>query len=387
MIRVRFNCSIFWSFTPSSESGIRMDHWRFLQTILVFSASFNVAVGFTKTDELINGIGTNVQEPFNSLETFLHQDSGSWKTHLIKMIAPKAEKTDAELPEKFDAREKWPDCPTIGHIYDQSACGSSWAIASASVMSDRICIESRKKVSISANDLMTCCKNCTKSQDGCLGGFVSRAWHYWVTEGIVTGGDYGSEEGCKPYPFPKCSHAKESSSKYSKCSEVVAKQGNMYSADMCSDMCADNRISSQKTKYTGKQWYYVPAKEQEIMREIYKHGPVSATFNIYESFFNYTGGIYSDCAKETSGRFLGKYSVKILGWGKDETEKYWLVANSWNEEWGENGFFRIRRGNNTCKIEGDVVAGKLLLTGSAAYAKDFLPLVFLIFISALWNVL
>ena len=30
------------------------------------------------------------------------------------------------LPETFDARQKWPDCPSIGTIRDQGHCGSCW---------------------------------------------------------------------------------------------------------------------------------------------------------------------------------------------------------------------------------------------------------------------
>ena len=33
---------------------------------------------------------------------------------------------DEKLPEFFDARQKWPDCPTIGEIRDQGNCGSCW---------------------------------------------------------------------------------------------------------------------------------------------------------------------------------------------------------------------------------------------------------------------
>ena len=29
----------------------------------------------------------------------------------------------------------------------------------------------------------------------------------------------------------------------------------------------------------------------------------------------------------------------------------WKVANSWGTEWGEDGFFRIKRGDNECLVE------------------------------------
>ena len=33
---------------------------------------------------------------------------------------------DVVLPESFDAREQWPNCPTIKEIRDQGSCGSCW---------------------------------------------------------------------------------------------------------------------------------------------------------------------------------------------------------------------------------------------------------------------
>ena len=36
--------------------------------------------------------------------------------------------------------------------------------------------------------------------------------------------------------------------------------------------------------------------------------------------------------------------------------KYWLCANSWGPKWGEDGYFRILRGTDECKIESFIVA-------------------------------
>lgn len=83
------------------------------------------------------------------------------------------------------------------------------------------------------------------------------------------------------------------------------------------------------------------------------HGPVEAAFTVYEDFLTYKSGVYH----HTSGRALGGHAIKVVGWGVEDGVAYWKVANSWNEDWGDNGFFKIKRGNNECGIEGQMVAG------------------------------
>lgn len=47
------------------------------------------------------------------------------------------------------------------------------------------------------------------------------------------------------------------------------------------------------------------------------------------------------------------HAVLLVGYGVEPTtgEKFWTVKNSWSDTWGEDGFFRIRRGTNECSIE------------------------------------
>merc|ERR1712000_775260 len=51
---------------------------------------------------------------------------------------------------------------------------------------------------------------------------------------------------------------------------------------------------------------------------------------------------------------LGGHAVAIYGFGVEGGVDYWLVKNSWNEQWGDQGFFKIKKGSNECGIEGDV---------------------------------
>jgi cathepsin B len=42
-----------------------------------------------------------------------------------------------DLPDEFDSRVQWPNCPTIKEVRDQGNCGSCWAISAVEAMSDR----------------------------------------------------------------------------------------------------------------------------------------------------------------------------------------------------------------------------------------------------------
>lgn len=109
------------------------------------------------------------------------------------------------IPDEFDSREQWPNCPSISEIRDQGSCGSCWAFGATEAMSDRLCIASngKFKADVSAEDLLSCCRGCG---NGCNGGFPGAAWEYWTSDGLVTGGLFGSHKGCQPYPIAPCEH-------------------------------------------------------------------------------------------------------------------------------------------------------------------------------------
>ncbi|XP_017769146.1 PREDICTED: cathepsin B [Nicrophorus vespilloides] len=252
---------------------------------------------------------------------------------------------DADIPENFDAREQWPDCPTIREIRDQGSCGSCWAFGAVEAMSDRVCIHSNGQVNFrfSADDLVSCCWTCGM---GCNGGFPGAAWHYWVRSGIVSGGTYDSHQGCRPYEIAPCEHHVNGSR--------PACDGEEGSTPKCKKECQPGyKISYAQDRHFGKKAYTVKSKVEQIQREIMMNGPVEGAFTVYEDLLNYKSGVY----QHVTGKALGGHAIRVLGWGVEGGSPYWLIGNSWNSDWGDNGFFKMLRGKNHCGIEGSITAG------------------------------
>ena len=237
-----------------------------------------------------------------------------------------------DMPSAFDSRKAWPHCKSISTIRDQGHCGSCWAFGAVEALTDRFCIADKVNVSLSANDVLSCCSFCG---DGCEGGYPFSAWEYFAQKGVV-------DNACDPYFDQKgCQHPG--------CEPVAP-------TPQCSRQCnAKSGETWSNAKYTalGRSVRYV-GSEEDIMAEIQANGPVTTSFDVYEDFANYKSGVY----KHVHGGLMGGHAVKIIGWGEDaKAGKYWIVANSWNTSWGMDGYFFIARGDDECGIESGVIAG------------------------------
>uniref|UniRef100_T1KC89 Peptidase C1A papain C-terminal domain-containing protein n=1 Tax=Tetranychus urticae TaxID=32264 RepID=T1KC89_TETUR len=76
-------------------------------------------------------------------------------------------------------------------------------------------------------------------------------------------------------------------------------------------------------------------------------GPITIYLDVYSDFFSYKSGIY----KRTSSKKMGTHAIKIIGWGVENGVKYWLISNSWGTQWGDKGFFKIRRGEGEFGVD------------------------------------
>ena len=262
---------------------------------------------------------------------------------VVPLPKKKFELKKNDLPESYDPREKYPKCESLNEIRDQANCGSCWAFGGVEAMSDRICIHSGQKLQtrVSAENLLACCSECGF---GCYGGFASAPWSYWEETGITTGDLYGDTTTCQPYFLPPCDHHIKGS--HGPCPETV-------DTPECKTDCSDGNKKEYSSELTYGESSYVVSGETDMMQEIYDNGPVEGSFLVYEDFVTYKSGVY----QHVTGDYLGGHAIKILGWGVEDGVKYWLCANSWNEEWGDKGFFKIKRGSNESGIENYAYAG------------------------------
>lgn len=271
---------------------------------------------------------------------------------------PVSEEIRASLPASFDSATNWPKCANmINDIRDQSNCGCCWAFGAVEAASDRLCIATNATIiaPLSAQEMCFCA-----SFDGCDGGDVVTPWSYITTYGISSGagqgnGTYDKSGFCSKFSLPHCHHhGPQGSDPYP---DEGAPGCPSFSSPACPSTCDStskspyNNFKTDRYTFVGQPYSY-SADVPTIQNAIMTGGPVEAAFTVYSDFENYVSGIY----QPTSSQVLGGHAIKIVGWGTENGVDYWKVANSWNPFWGEQGYFRIIRGVDSCGIEDSVTA-------------------------------
>ena len=255
-----------------------------------------------------------------------------------------------DVPSSYDARTAHAECTVISKIRDQSSCGSCWSFGSTECFEDRRCIATKEDIEFSSEDTASCCRgfSCGMSQ-GCNGGQPTAALRWMSSKGVVTGGDYpdmNKGTGCRAYSLAPCAHHVPPSAKYPACPKEE------YHTPKCEAQC--------ESAYTNKTYHEDKTKSarafsvngvEKIMSELVSGGPLSCAFTVYSDFPTYKSGVYQKTAGSTP---LGGHAVEIIGYGTESGTDYWLVKNSWNEEWGDGGTFKILRGKDECGIESEV---------------------------------
>ncbi|CAD7975963.1 unnamed protein product [Amoebophrya sp. A25] len=217
------------------------------------------------------------------------------------------------IPSEFDARKRWPDCfaKQEDRVYHQGNCSASYAISTATTLSNRFCIsdpELYSELQLAPQYMLSCDQHVNK---GCMGGDLDKVYYFTEGHGLV-------DERCFPY---------------------AAKDARKLP-------CKTKMQCDDKKRYRTSS-YCVMTDGAQVRSEMLLNGPVVALMYLYDDFLVYKSGVYTPMATATA--ILGKsqepllHAVKILGWGEEEGTPYWLIENSFGKEWGEKGVGKIIR--------------------------------------------
>jgi cathepsin C len=128
------------------------------------------------------------------------------------------------------------------------------------------------------------------------------------------------------------------------------------------NICPDNlkELDLKVSDYYYVGGHYSASTEENIMQDLVENGPLTLSFEPHASFNYYRSGVYTvteDLNKKIINPEWYKvdHSMTLVGFGEENVNgkmvKYWLLLNSWGQNWGENGYIKFERGKNISGIE------------------------------------
>jgi C1A family cysteine protease len=199
----------------------------------------------------------------------------------------------------------WRNTPgVVTSVKNQGQCGTCWSFAAIGTTEGAWALSGHIKVppvSLSEQELLDCAST------------VGDAGPYGINF-IVKNGGINSFDG---YPYSgNCGGACNASARAVKV------------ADVKNVKCLNNG-----------------GPESDILTWLEK-GPMAISLAA-STLTSYRSGILTAC----SDRDLN-HSVTLVGYGTANSTEFWTIKNSWGQNWGENGYFRLKYGVNCLGLAG-----------------------------------
>ena len=292
-------------------------------------------------EELIKGIKNVKNEEKKSLENneltndSLREPDSPYvtdKEEILKYINSSLDEIDEKiLPKNWDWRNVGGENFYSEEI-EQGGCGSCYVISTISILESRLRIKTLNKDQTKLSVQFPL--SCSFYTEGCRGGYP-----------IVLG-------------------------KFFHDFEIVPRECFEYNRDdnNCENVCDYKKY---KKKYFVRDYGYIggfygAANEVLMMKELRARGPITGNIRSPIFFSMYSGGIFSSTEiQENVSKGLNYkrlyddniffqevgHSTTIVGYGEENGVKYWICMNSYGKNWGDNGYYKVLRGENEMRIE------------------------------------
>lgn len=240
---------------------------------------------------------------------FLHLSETEWRSrfHNISLDFAASEIYMPPSLRSSPSSWSWVSQGVTTPVKDQGQCGSCWAFSTTESIETTWAIKTGQLKVTAPQQLV----DCSKLNQGCNGGLQSRAYKYLESTAQCLEKDY-------PY---------------------TAKDGTCHSC----------------TGAVGKVSSYVTVKDEAAMASAILVTSLAVAIQADQKEFQmYTSGVLDfKCGTDLN------HAVNVEGYGTENGKDYWLVRNSWGEDWGDKGYIKMARGKNLCGISDSVVYAKM----------------------------
>jgi len=214
-------------------------------------------------------------------------------------------------PATFD----WRDHNAVTRVKDQGQCGSCWAFSATEAIESAWILKGHatpSTINLAPQQIVDC--DTIDGVQGCNGGETESAYDYIVKA--------GGQEPETDYPYTGVN---------GKC--------KFDAADV------DAKIST----YTA-----ISKDESALPTNLATIGPLSICLDAAH-WQDYQSGVLTalECCPPI-GKCTMDHCVQLVGYNSTASTPYWIVRNSWNTDWGVEGYIYLEMNKNTCGLTNDV---------------------------------
>lgn len=242
--------------------------------------------------------------------------SPHWTGFLEERKKAKSAQFPMSIPEEMD----WRHLRSMKHVRSQGKCGSCWAVAATTLLEAHVESVTGLHRTFSAQQIVSCMPNPKKcgGEGGCRGASVELALK-WV-----------SKHGC----------AEENEIPYR------ANDSKLQEGECPSEAPTNTMFTTTSGAFAMQGWERLPEnQEQPLVNALVQLGPVAVSVE-GRHFWKYKMGIFDGCNRNA----ILSHAVVMIGFGVQrngtKATKYWLLQNSWGQDWGEMGTIRMLRRDN-----------------------------------------
>lgn len=221
----------------------------------------------------------------------------------------------SDAPDAFD----WRDSKIITRVKNQKQCGGCWAFSSTMAVESAWANAGNELTEFSVQQMLSCDDG--EGDSGCVGGDPTYGYRF-----VKTNGGLASQSA---YPFDD-----KQVDDTDKCKEVAVKGGFVDGFDYATRPCTSGYCTRQD--------------EDTLLKNLVESGAPSICLDA-SAFDDYVKGIMTE-ASCSSAAAKQDHCMQLVGYDKSGDVPYWIVRNTWDSDWGIQGYVYLKMGDNTCGL-------------------------------------